>query len=64
MVPFGALLGAVMIYWVLGYPAIRKELNTGRDTPLGNTFGFVAKYIYVPLAALVLVLGILWGGIG
>ena len=64
VVPFGALLGAVMIYWVLGYPAIRKELNTGRDTPLGNTFGFVAKYIYVPLAAVGLVLGLLWGGIG
>ena len=62
--PFGALLGAIMIYWVLGYPTIRKELNTGRETPLGQGFGFVAKYIYVPIAALVLVLGILWGGIG
>ena len=36
----GAVLGAVMIYWVLGLPAIKKELTTGRKKPLVRGFDF------------------------
>ncbi len=64
VVPFGALLGAVSIYYVLGFDEIKKELETGREKPLGKYFKPVAKYIYVPLAIIVFVLGILYGGIG
>lgn len=62
--PFGAVLAAVMIYWVLGLKAIRAELMEGRTRPLGPAFGFLAKYVYVFLSAAVLVLGIAYGGIG
>ena len=62
--PFGAVLAAVMIYWVLGLGAIRAELMEGRTRPLGRTFDFLAKYVYVFLSAAVLVLGIIYGGIG
>ena len=62
--PFGAVLAAVMIYWVLGLGAIRAELMEGRTRPLGRTFDFLAKYVYVFLSAAVLVLGIVYGGIG
>lgn len=62
--PFGAVLAAVMIYWVLGLKAIRAELMEGRTRPLGPVFGFLAKYVYVFLSAAVLVLGIVYGGIG
>ena len=62
--PFGAMLGAVMIYWVLGLKAIRAELMEGRTRPLGRAFDFLAKYVYVFLSAAVLVLGIVYGGIG
>ena len=62
--PFGAVLAAVMIYWVLGLKAIRAELIEGRTRPLGRTFDFLAKYVYVFLSAAVLVLGIVYGGIG
>ena len=62
--PFGAVLGAVMIYWVLGLKAIRAELLEGRTRPLGRAFDFLAKYVYVFLSAAVLVLGIAYGGIG
>lgn len=62
--PFGAVLAAVMIYWVLGLKAIRAELMEGRTRPLGPAFGFLAKYVYVFLSAAVLVLGIVYGGIG
>ena len=61
--PFGALLCAVFIYFVLGMPAIKGELNLGRKKPLGRSFDVLA-YVYVAVAAAVLVLGIIYGGIG
>ena len=61
--PFGALLCAVFIYFILGMPAIKAELNLGRKKPLGRSFDVIA-YIYVVVAAAVLVLGIYYGGIG
>lgn len=64
VVPFGAVLGAVSIYYILGYEKIRKELEEGRNKPLGRFFGPLAKYVYVPLSVIVFILGILYGGIG
>lgn len=64
IVPLGAVLGAFSIYYVLGYERIREELETGRKKPLPACFGFLARYVYVPLAAVVLILGIVYGGIG
>ena len=61
--PFGALLCAVFIYFILGMPAIKGELNLGRKKPLGRGFDVLA-YVYVAVAAAVLVLGIVYGGIG
>ena len=57
VVPFGAVLGAVSIYYILGYDEIKEELEEGRSKPL-------AKYVYVPMSVIVFVLGILYGGIG
>jgi len=64
VVPFGALLGAIMIYWVLGTQKINQELNLGRKKPIGNVFNFFGKYVYIILAAAVFILGIVYGGIG
>lgn len=64
VVPIGAVLGAVSIYYVLGWNKIRPELELGRAKPLGRAFGFAAQYIYVPLTILVLILGFVYGGIG
>ncbi len=61
--PFGAVLGAVFIYWVLGTKAIRQELMLGRTKPLGRSFDILA-HCYVVIAAAVVVLGIVKGGIG
>ena len=64
VVPFGAVLGAVSIYYVFGYREIKKELELGRKKPLPESFKIVAKYIYVPLTIIVFVLGIVYKGIG
>lgn len=64
IVPAGALLGAVIIYWVLGLDRIREELANGRKKPLTPAFDFLAKYLYVFLAGAVLLFSIALGGIG
>ena len=64
IVPLGAVLGAVSVYYVLGYPKIREELEKGHKGKLSEAFGFTAKYIYVPLTVLVLILGFVYKGIG
>ena len=48
----------------LGYRNIREELEEGRKKPLPPAFGFLAKYIYVPLTIIVLILGFSYNGIG
>lgn len=63
IVPFGAVLGAISIYFILGWAEIRKELEQGHGI-LPNVFGNVARFLYVPLTILVLVLGLVYGGIG
>lgn len=64
VVPIGAVLGAVMIYWVIKWQTMKDELDQGREKPLGKVFHIAARYCYVPLAAAVVVLGIVLGGIG
>lgn len=61
--PFGAVLCAVFIYFILGMRPIKDELNRGRRKPLGRSFNFFA-YAYVLLAAVVVIAGIVKGGIG
>ena len=64
IIPFGALLGAISIYFVLGRREIGEELNLGRKMPLPGWFFPLARYVYVPLALIVFLLGIAYHGIG
>lgn len=64
VVPFGAVLGAVSIYYILGVDKIIAELNQGREKPLPRIFRFIGKYFYVPLAVIVFILGLIYKGIG
>ena len=64
VVPVGAVLGAVSIYYVLGWPKLKAELDLGREKPVPALFGAVGRYLYVPLTILVVVLGLIYKGIG
>lgn len=64
IIPFAALLGAITIYYFLGWKALKQELDKGRKKPVGPTFKFLGKYVYVFLAIIILILGILYNGIG
>lgn len=64
IIPFAALLGAITIYYFLGWNDLKQELDKGRKKPVGPTFKFLGKYVYVFLAIIILILGILYNGIG
>ena len=64
VVPIGTVMGAVSVYYVLGWPKLRQELQLGRKKPISAAFGAVGRYVYVPLTILVLILGFALGGIG
>lgn len=64
IIPFAALLGAITIYYILGWNTLKQELDKGRKKPVGPTFKFLGKYVYVFLAIIILILGILYNGIG
>lgn len=64
IIPFAALLGAITIYYILGWNALKQELDKGRKKPVGPTFKFLGKYVYVFLAIIILIFGILYNGIG
>ena len=64
IIPFAALLGAITIYYILGWNALKQELDKGRKKPVGPSFKFLGKYVYVFLALIILILGILYNGIG
>ncbi|MBS6194396.1 MAG: sodium-dependent transporter [Clostridiales bacterium] len=64
VVPFGAVLGAVSIYYIFGGDKIVTELNEGRKKPVPACFAWIGKYFYVPLAVGVFILGLIYKGIG
>lgn len=64
VVPFGAVLGAVSVYYILGFDNIKEELEEGRKKCIPGIFKPTAKFVYVPLAIIVFILGLIYKGIG
>lgn len=64
IIPLGALLAAIMFFWVCPKDYAREQVEVGREKPLGRWFEPVTKYIFVGITLVVYVLGIFFGGIG
>ena len=62
--PLGAGLAGIMFFWVCGKQYVNEQVNKGRNKSFTDKFLPICKYIYCPICALVLLLGILLGGIG
>lgn len=62
--PLGAGLAGIMFFWVCGKQYVNEQINKGRNKSFTDKFLPICKYIYCPICALVLLLGILLGGIG
>ena len=63
-IPLGALCAAIMFFWVCPKGFAKAQARLGRKKPLGAWFEPMARYVFVGLTALVIVLGIALGGIG
>ena len=64
VIPLGALLAAVMFFWVCPKGFAREQVQMGREKKLGAWFEPATKYFFVGLTILVYILGIFYGGIG
>lgn len=62
--PLGAMLAAIMFFWVAGKKFAVDAVNAGADKPIGKWFVPLGKYVLVPLSLVVLIAGALLGGIG
>ena len=63
--PIGALMAAVMFFWVCGRDFAADEINRGHTGGHGRLFANMGKYVFCTLSILVLILGsITTGGIG
>ena len=64
IIPLGALLAAIMFFWVCPKGYAREQVQMGREKPIGRWFEPVTKYLFVGLTLAVYILGIFFGGIG
>ena len=62
--PLGALLAAIMFFWVGGRKFALEAVNLGVRKPIGKWFYPLCKYGYCACALLALVAGAALGGIG
>lgn len=62
--PIGALLAAIMFFWVAGTDFALAEVNRGAKVKRGKTFIFLGKYVFCACAIVALVAGAILGGIG
>lgn len=64
IIPLGALLAGVVIFWVCKPGFAREQAQMGRKNPIGIWFEPVTKYFFCGIAIAVYIMGILYGGIG
>ena len=62
--PLGALLAAVMFFWVAGEDFALQEVNRGAARPRGRGFIILGKYVFCAASIVALVAGVALGGIG
>lgn len=62
--PFGALITAVVFFYVLDPKETLKHLNLGAKHKIGMYFIHFGKYVFVPTTIIVIILGLAYGGIG
>ena len=64
VIPLGALLAAVMFFWICPKEFAKEQIQLGHNKEIGKWFEPLTKYIFVGLTVVVYILGIFYGGIG
>ncbi len=63
-IPAGALIAAIMFFWICPKGFATAQAQLGRRKPIGKHFEAWGRYLFVPITAIVIILGIVLGGIG
>lgn len=64
IIPLGALLAALMFFWVCGDDFVVHQVQLGREKKLGGWFLPAGKYVFCGITIFVYIAGIFFGGIG
>ena len=64
IMPVGALLAGIMFFWVCGKGFAAKEITMGSKYQVGRFIEGMGKYVYCGVTIVVLILGVVFGGIG
>ena len=62
--PFGAVVTAVVFYYMVDSKKILEEVNEGAKHKFGQWYIKFGKYVFVPATIIIIVLGVIYGGIG
>ncbi|NFN93806.1 sodium-dependent transporter [Clostridium botulinum] len=62
--PIGAVITAFVFYYIVDNKRALDEVNKGAKYKLGIGFIKFGKYIFVPATIIIIILGIIYGGIG
>lgn len=62
--PLGALLAAIMFFWIGGKKLVLESVNLGARKPIGGWYYPLSKYVYCASVLVVLIAGAALGGIG
>lgn len=62
--PIGALITAIVFFYVLDTNETLIHLNLGAKHKLGMWFMKFGKYILIPTTVIIIILGVIYGGIG
>lgn len=64
LAPLGTMVSAVTFFWIYGMDNALVEINKGCKETLGGWFKPLGKYVFVISSILVLILGVIYNGIG
>lgn len=62
--PLGAVITAATFFYLVDEDKILSEINQGAKRKIGKWFVKFGRYVFVPAAIVVIILGIFYGGIG
>ena len=64
IMPIGALLAGIMFFWICGKGFAAKQIEMGSSHKWGSFIAGMGKYVYCGVTIIVLILGVVFGGIG
>lgn len=64
IVPMGALLAALVMFWICKPGFARTQIQLGIEKKIGGWLEPMTKYLFCGIAIIVYVLGLVYGGIG